>query len=154
MRKAAWQGCLKALDVPLWQQLPKSVSNSDVIRSIVSAQYGAELSRSDDSGKRGRERNDSSKGRNSSSSSSSLCQHPKNRSMTFVAAGDFSLLTGVVLVSTLEHTRLVWLSVFFYFLFCIIGSTGIGYFLKNSRGTSLVLLLVLQGWFLACMPQV
>jgi len=26
MRKAAWQGCLKALNVPLWQQLPKSVS--------------------------------------------------------------------------------------------------------------------------------
>jgi glutaredoxin len=90
MRKAAWQGCLKALDVPLWQQLPKSVSNSDVIRSIVSAQYGAELSRSDDSGKRGRERNDSSK-RRSSSSSCSLWQHPKNRSMTFVAAGAFSL---------------------------------------------------------------
>jgi hypothetical protein len=65
--------------------------------------------------------------------------------MTFMAAGAFSLLTGVVLVSTLEHTRLVWLSVFFYFLFCIIGSTGIGYFFKNSRGTSLVLLLVLQG---------
>jgi len=92
MRKAAWQGCLKALDVPLWQQLPKSVSNSDVIRSIVSAQYGAELSRSDDSGKRGRERNDSNKRRNSSSSSSSsLWQHPKNRSTTFVAAGAFSL---------------------------------------------------------------
>jgi hypothetical protein len=87
MRKAAWQGCFKALDVPLWQQLPKSVSNSDVIRSIVSAQDGAELSRSDDSGKRGRERNDSSKRR----SSSSLWQHPKNRSMTFVAAGAFSL---------------------------------------------------------------
>jgi hypothetical protein len=90
MRKAAWQGCLKALDVPLWQQLPKSVSNSDVIRSIVSAQYGAELSRSDDSGKRGRERNDSSKRKNSSSISS-LWQHLKNRSMTFVAAGAFSM---------------------------------------------------------------
>jgi hypothetical protein len=125
----------------------QDVSNSDVKRSIVSAQYGAELSRTDDSGKRGWERNDSSQGRNSSSS---LWQHPKNRSMTFVAAGAFSLLTGVVLVSTLEHTRLVWVSVIFYFLFCIIGSTGIGYFFKNSHGTSLVLVLdprLIFGWY-------
>jgi hypothetical protein len=61
-----------------------------------------------------------------------------------------NLLTGVVLVSTFEHTRLVWVLVIFYILFCIIGSTGISYSFKNSHGTSLVLVLdsrLIFGWY-------